>query len=210
MAQRCLRDITAVIVQSVVTDPLPRDAAQRKAYEASDELLSVPLPAAGPLQALVADLQAALTQGTAPPVRKTGVALLAFLSQHFVVRPPALCVLGLRPHKVRQGQYSYELFGDYTFETQKIRVWMRTAKLGKITSFRGLLNTLVHEFFHHLDVLHFKNEHTPHTRGFYTRIDGLYHLCLNTPADKRMPLIWRKRGSVWAADWPAMRAALKR
>jgi hypothetical protein len=117
--------------------------------------------------------------------------------------------LGLRPHKVLQGHGSYELFGDYTFETQKIRVWMRTAVLGKVTSFRGLLNTLVHEFLHHLDVKLFDCPDTPHTRGFYTRLDGLYHQCLGTPPEQRMPLIWRKRGSVWAADWPAMRAAIK-
>lgn len=189
---------------------MPRDANERRVYELSDEMLSVPLPDPQQLRALVVTLEQALSTGLAPPVRKAGVALLLFLSQHFEVAPPGLSVLGLRPQKVLENQFSYELFGDYTFETQKIRVWMRTAVLGKVTSFRGLLNTVVHEFFHHLDVKRFGFSETPHTRGFYTRIDGLYHLCLATPAEKRMPLIWRKRGSVWAADWPAMRSALNR
>jgi hypothetical protein len=194
----------------VVTDPMPRDANERRAYELSDEMVNVPLPNAQRLGELGAALEQALTTGLAPPVRKAGVALLVFLSQHFEVETPGLSVLGLRPQKVLENHFSYELFGDYTFETQKIRVWMRTAVLGKVTSFRGLLNTVVHEFFHHLDVKRFGFPDTPHTRGFYTRIDGLYHLCLGTPPGKRMPLIWRKRGNVWAADWPAMRAAVNR
>ena len=151
-----------------------------------------------------------MTMGTAPPVRKAGLALLRTLAGHYGISCPALSVLGLRPHQVFEGQYSYELFGDYTLSTQKIRVWMRTAIRGKVTSFRGLLNTLVHEFCHHLDIHYLDYAETPHTRGFYTRIDALYHLCLGTPGEKRMPLLWRKRGAIWVADWPKMRAALKR
>ncbi|MDX2021705.1 MAG: hypothetical protein SF187_15795 [Deltaproteobacteria bacterium] len=194
----------------MVTDPPPRDPQERRAFDESDRRLSLPLPDAALTQSLAAAVAEALATGLAPPVRKAGLALLMHLAQHYAVDPPALSVLGLRPHKVLEGHGSYELFGDYTFETQKIRVWMRTAVLGKITSFRGLLNTLVHEFLHHLDVKHFGCADTPHTRGFYTRIDALYHHCLGTPAGQRMPLIWRKRGVVWAADWPAMRAALRR
>ena len=136
--------------------------------------------------------------------------MLAMLSAHYGVSRPGLSVLGLRPREILEGEYSYELFGDYTPTTQKIRVWMRTAIRGKETSFRGLLNTLVHEFCHHLDIHALGYGETPHTRGFYARVDALYHLCLDTPAHKRMPLLWRKRGAVWVADWPKMRAALKR
>lgn len=144
----------------------------------------------------------------ATSVRAAGTALLEILANHYGVSRPGLSVLGLRPQHVLEGQYTYELFGDYTPRTEKIRVWMRTAVRGKVTSFRGLLNTVVHEFCHHLDIHHLGYEETPHTRGFYTRIDGLYHLCLGTPPDKRMPLLWRKRGAIWVADWPRMRAAL--
>jgi len=42
---------------------------------------------------------------------------------------------------------------------------MRTAILGKVTSYRGMLNTLLHEFAHHLDVHLFGWPDTPHTRG---------------------------------------------
>lgn len=204
---RRLADPGASLV-SVVTDPIPLDPDERRAYDDSDRRLKLPLPDAVATQQLATALAEAMTTGVAPPVRKAGIELLVHLAEHFQIEPPRLSVLGLRPHKVLEGRGSYELFGDYTFETQKIRVWMRTAVRGKVTSFRGLLNTLVHEFLHHLDVKHFACADTPHTRGFYTRIDALYHLCLGTPPAQRMPLIWRKRGFVWVADWPAMRAAL--
>ena len=46
---------------------------------------------------------------------------------------------------------------------------------------------------------------TPHTRGFFWRIDHLYHLALDTPADRRKPLVWIKQGSAWRVDWRKLR-----
>ena len=43
------------------------------------------------------------------------------------------------------------------------------------------------------------------TRGFYSRIDGLYHLALATPEEKRKPLVWIKVGSRWRVDWRKLR-----
>jgi hypothetical protein len=114
-------------------------------------------------------------------------------------------VLGARPLKVVEGNLAYELFGDYTLETEVIRVWMRTAVLGKVTSHRGLLNTLLHEYCHHLDVVALGWPDTPHTRGFFGRVDDLYHLALATPPDKRKPLVWIRRGGVWRIDWTRLR-----
>ena len=48
---------------------------------------------------------------------------------------------------------------------------------------------------------------TPHTRGFYGRVDELYHLALATPPASRKPLVWRRRGTLWMIDWQKMRAA---
>ena len=45
-----------------------------------------------------------------------------------------------------------------------------------------------------------------HTRGFYWRIDHLYHLSIATRAEARRPLHWIKRGSVWMIDWRRLRA----
>ena len=118
---------------------------------------------------------------------------------------PPLTILGVRPHRVREGHLASELHGDYTIETGVLRAWMRTAILGKVTSYRGLLNTLLHEFAHHLDVRLFGWPDTPHTRGFYWRVDALYHLALDTPTDKRKPLVWIKSGTRWRIDWSKLR-----
>jgi hypothetical protein len=193
------------LARSVITDPLPRSSAQRRQYEASDNRLDLALPDAVPLQVAARALEAALQSGERAPVKRAADRLLALLAAHYAVAPPGLSVLGARPHTVVEGQYSWELFGDYTPATAKIRVWMRTAVLGKVTSFRGLLNTLLHEFCHHLDVRQLGFPDTPHTRGFFTRIDRLYHLALDTPADRRRPLQWIKQGRGWRVDWRKLR-----
>ncbi len=128
----------------MITDPIPRAAKVRRQYEASDAQTHLVLPPAEPLQNLARALAEALATEQRPKVKKAGANLLAFLAQSYDVAPPKLSVLGARPKTVSEGS-SYELWGDYTFATQAIRVWMRTAVLGKVTSFRGLLNTILHE-----------------------------------------------------------------
>jgi hypothetical protein len=81
---------------------------------------------------------------------------------------------------------------------------MRTAIREKVSSPKALLNTLLHEFCHHLDCTRLGWPQSYHTRGFFTRIDLLYHHALATPPAARRPLRWVKRGSVWAIDWAAL------
>jgi hypothetical protein len=189
----------------MVTDPVPRAARLRQQYEASDALSTLALPDTASLQRLTADLGEALAGGERSDVKRTGAGLLGLLATFYKVTRPKLEVLGARPLKVIEGHLSYELFGDYTPRTETIRVWMRTAVLGKVTSHRGLLNTLLHEFCHHLDVRALRLPDTPHTRGFFARIDDLYHLALATPDDRRKPLVWIKSGGVWRIDWRRVR-----
>jgi hypothetical protein len=189
----------------MVTDPLPRPARLRRQYEESDARPTLPLPDAEALQAATRELGAALAAGEAAAVKRTGSRLLALLASFYKVSQPRLQVLGSRPLTVIGETMSYELFGDYAFETERIRVWMRTAVLGKVTSHRGLLNTLLHEFCHHLDVKALRLPDTPHTRGFFARVDDLYHLALATPPDKRKPLVWIKSGQGWRINWAKVR-----
>jgi len=189
----------------LITDPIPRAAKSLRQYQASDAQPHLALPPAQPLQKLAVAVAEALATEHRPKVKKAGANLLAFLAQSYDVPPPKLSVLGARPKTVKEGS-SYELWGDYTFSTQVIRVWMRTAVLGKVTSYRGLLNTILHEFCHHLDVKRFGWPETPHTRGFYSRIDDLYHLALATPPDQRRPLVWIKGRTTWRIDWTKLRA----
>jgi hypothetical protein len=116
-------------------------------------------------------------------------------------------ILGIRPHRVVAGVCTYQLFGDYTPATQQIRVWMRTAIRAQVSSPRALLNTLLHEFCHHLDATRLDCADSPHTRGFFSRIDHLYHLALATPAGSRRPLHWTKRGALWTIDWRRSRTS---
>src|SRR5437667_4482339 len=124
----------------LITDPLPRTAALRKEYAASDAQLALALPEAAAMQAAARALEGALKGGERVPVKRAGDRVLDLLAGHYQVGRPGLAVLGSRPHTVIEGQYSWELFGDYTPDTEKIRVWMRTAVLGKVTSYKGLLN----------------------------------------------------------------------
>jgi hypothetical protein len=190
----------------VITDPQPRSEARRREYDRSDALATMPLPPAEPIQALARALADAMTAGETGPVGDAGVALLEALAAFYRVPVPPLRVLGVRPHKVTRGVCTYQLFGDYTPSTQRIRVWMRTAIREKVSSPRALLNTLLHEFVHHLDCARLAMPQSYHTRGFFWRIDHLYHLALATPLATRRPLRWVKRGSVWAIDWNRLRA----
>lgn len=42
--------------------------------------------------------------------------------------------LDVQPHRTREGVTTYKLYGDYTFETQRIRVWLRTAIREKVST----------------------------------------------------------------------------
>lgn len=185
----------------MITDPLPRQAIKRDAHHRSDRLVNLPLPPGDPLQAATEALTKTMAGGQLRPVRAACANLLSVLARFYVVETPDVRVLGVRPHVVTDGVCTYQLFGDYTPATHRIRVWMRTAIREKVSSPKALLNTLLHEFCHHLDVTRFDCPESPHTRGFYTRIDHLYHLALATPAERRRPLHWIKRGAVWTIDW---------
>jgi len=189
----------------VITDAVPRSARLRRDYEASDARHTLELPPPQQLQRDAERLRAALETAEAAAVRRAGQELLDHLAEFHRVPAPRLRVLGVRPHRVRDGHLDYELHGDYTFEGGVIRAWMRTAMLAKVTSYRGMLNTLLHEFAHHLDVKLFGWPDTPHTRGFYWRVDALYHLALATAADKRKPLVWIRTGARWRIDWTKLR-----
>ena len=190
----------------MITDPLPRSARKQETYLKSDRLQVLPLPAGPPLQEATRTLSAAMAAGRLPPVRAACAGVLTVLSDFYGVPPPPLRILGIRPHRVVGGVCTYQLFGDYTPATQQIRVWMRTAIRGQVSSPKALLNTLLHEFCHHLDATRLDCADSPHTRGFFSRIDHLYHLALATPAESRRGLHWLKRGAVWAIDWRRSRA----
>ena len=189
----------------MITDRPPRTAGARREFDQSDALQQlVPLPAAAGLQARATSFGAAIAEGDARAVKAAGDSMLGLLSATYEISQPRLRVLGARPRSVWEGGHS-ELFGDYDFDEKRIRIWMRTAVLEKVTSFRGLLHTLLHEFCHHLDREGLGFPDTPHTRGFHARVDDLYHLALATPPESRRPLVWIPMGKAWRIDWSKLR-----
>lgn len=185
----------------MITDPPPKSAARQREYARSDAIVTMPLPPAETIRVQAVELAAAMAGGEIAPVRRAGTALLATLAAFYRVPVPTLRVLGVRPHRVTQGVCTYQLFGDYTPSTQRIRVWMRTAIRREVSSPKALLNTLLHEFCHHLDATRLECPQSFHTRGFFVRIDHLYHHVLATEPSRRRPLSWIRRGAVWAIDW---------
>ena len=185
----------------MITDPLPRQARKREAHLLSDRITSLPLPPGDSVQAATLALAQAMAGGQSRPVRVVCADLLQLLSRFYEIATPDVRVLGVRPHVVTQGVCTYQLFGDYTPSTQRIRVWLRTAIREKVSSPKAFLNTLLHEFCHHLDATRLGCPDSPHTRGFFQRIDHLYHLALATPPERRRPLHWIKRGPVYSIDW---------
>jgi hypothetical protein len=194
----------------MTTDPPPRSPKARREFESSDALTRLEtLPDARALQGRATVLENALATGVPGSVRVEGASILDLLAQTYAIGRPKLRVLGTRPRDVWEGGHT-ELFGDYDFEEKRIRIWMRTAVLGKVTSYRGLLHTLLHEFCHHLDREAFGFLETPHTRGFHARVDDLYHLALATPPERRRPLVWIRMGRAWRIDWSSLRASRPR
>lgn len=192
----------------MITDAMPkRPAALRRQFEQSDAQATLPLPDRRELVTNAKVFEAALATADEALVCAAGSALLAPLADFYKVKPPALQVLGARPLEILEDNWSYELFGDYTPKSQRMRIWMRTAVHKRVTSYRGLLNTLLHEFCHHLDVTALGYPDTFHTRGFFGRVDELYHLALETPPDKRKPLVWVKSGrDQFRIDWTRVRS----
>ena len=185
----------------MITDPLPRAAKLRAQFARSEGIAVIPLPPPGAVRRAKESLVLAMAAGDRPAVAAACAALVGELSRFYGVPVPTVKVLGVRPHVVTQGVCTYQLFGDYTPALQRIRVWMRTAIRAQVSSPKALLNTLLHELCHHLDATRLNCPESPHTRGFYARVDHLYHFALETPPEARRPLHWIKRGARWQIDW---------
>ena len=190
----------------MITDRPPKRPKARREFDLSDGLTKLAtLPADQALQGRATLLEKAVALGDPRSVKAAGESIFGLLAQTYEVSQPRLRVLGARPRTAWEGGQS-ELFGDYDFEEKRIRIWMRTAVLGKVTSYRGLLHTLLHEFCHHLDRERLGFLETPHTRGFHGRVDDLYHLALATPPERRRPLVWIPMGRAWRIDWSKLRS----
>jgi len=168
----------------------------------SDALRTLKLPPPQALQAYAQRLEAAMAQESQLETERACHAIAAEVSEAFGVATPPLSLLGVRPHRVSEGVCVYQKFGDYDLRTSHIRLWMRTARLKKVTSFGALLNTLCHELCHHLDVVELGFPNTLHTRGFFERTALLYHHIRNTPV---RPVVWLEQSDgTFRFNWAKM------
>ena len=143
----------------------------KRVYLASDAIREVALPNAEMLQPLLPLLREALLRDDHRAVSAAADALVLGITKLMRVPEVSVVVLAERPR--RRGS---ELHGLYTVapgRKPQIKVWMRTAALGKVVAFKTFLRTLLHEVLHHLDYSHYKLRDSFHTAGFYSRESSL-------------------------------------
>jgi hypothetical protein len=182
------------------TERPPRKPELKEEFERSEQLRELKLPPAAALRQLAAELEIDLKREDRGQIEKICNRIAATVAASYGVAAPPVKVLGARPLK-QDGDWVDETFGDYSFDSARIRLWMRTAVLEKVTSYGTFLSTLCHEICHHLDVVHFDLPHTYHTLGFYERAGMLYHHVRGTPMRK---LVWDKQNNgCYRINWPA-------
>jgi hypothetical protein len=133
------------------TDRLPAKALLRAAYQRSDQLCSLAVPADDRLRTPARSIEDALNAEQSVPIRNACLEFLTAAAAFYGVSRPQVRVLAARPLRVRENRWATELVGDYHLEKKLIRVWTRTAVQKRVTSFGTFLSTLCHEFCHHLD-----------------------------------------------------------
>ena len=152
-------------------------------YLASDAIREVALPDAALLHPLLPILREALLKDDHRAVSAAADALVLGITK--LMRLPEVDVEVLAERPRRKGS---ELHGLYTVtpgRKPRIKVWMRTAALGKVVAFKTFLRTLLHEVLHHLDYAHYKFRDSFHTSGFYSRESSLVRQLLGEPTPLR-------------------------
>ena len=103
-----------------------------------------------------------------------------------------------RPQKHRRsgGKLTYKEYAYYDPE-EGITVYNKTAVRQQYLAPKSYLDTIVHEFLHHLDYELLKLDHTYHTQGFYSRLGDLMGKLLGRghPQLDLFGPAWRGRGA---------------
>jgi len=158
----------------------------QKVYLASDAIREVALPNPEMIQPLLPILREALAKDDHRAVSAASDALVLGITKLMRVPEVSVVVLAERPR--RRGS---ELHGLYTVtpgRKPQIKVWMRTAALGKVVAFKTFLRTLLHEVLHHLDYSHYKLRDSFHTAGFYSRESSLVRQLMGDVRKRTAPI----------------------
>jgi hypothetical protein len=181
-------------------------ARQRRTYDRSAAIGTVPVPTPERLAPEVAGVAAGLGSGsrvaTERAVQRLTEALLGLVG----VPPVDVRVLAKRPSKSWG-----ELHGLYEPAAGKrhgrITVWMRTAQRKDVVAFRTFMRTLLHEIGHHLDYELLKLDDSMHTEGFYKRESNLFRQIVPDPARFEAPADAASPGPMQRAARPRESAA---
>lgn len=156
---------------------------QQAIYRSSDRVPEIRLPRPELLHDLVDLLRQALAEDRREAVQAAAQAVASGITRLLRVPAVKVTVLAVRP-SAGWG----ELHGLYTAEERRtpvIRVWMRTARQGRVVAFRTFLRTLLHELVHHLDYHHLKLGDSLHTEGFFRRESSLFRqIVAEQPLDR--------------------------
>jgi hypothetical protein len=147
--------------------------ARQRIYDRSNATPSIALKASTELRQAVAGLPAALTSGEPHRVQQISQRISDEICRSLRVPMVQIQVQGSRPSNTRG-----ELHGLYTplrNGSATIKVWMITAKLGRVVAFKTFLRTLLHEICHHLDYALLRLGDSLHTDGFYKRESSLFY-----------------------------------
>jgi len=140
-------------------------------YRKSDQHAAIGLPPGHALAAVAAAIGEALGRSERSAVQAAAQRLCDGITGALRVDRVTVQVLDVRPHSRRE-----ELHGLYTSiegRSPRIRIWMRTAKQGRVVAFRTFVRTLLHEVCHHLDFTLLALEESFHTEGFFKRESSL-------------------------------------
>jgi hypothetical protein len=143
-------------------------------YRKSDAVSALPVPGVEALRPAVDALRAALASEDGEAVARTAFQVASGICRALGARSPRLEI-----HAVRPRGRTHELHGLYVPEPGEgeppaIRVWMRTARQGRVVAFRTFLRTLLHELLHHLDYEVLGLGDSFHTEGFFRRESSLF------------------------------------
>ncbi|MBI3783088.1 MAG: hypothetical protein HY270_06785 [Deltaproteobacteria bacterium] len=147
--------------------------ARQRVYDRSNATTSIPLKASPELRIAVGKLPEALATADPHRVQDASQYIADEICRLLRVPRVGIQVQGTRPSNARG-----ELHGLYTplnNGSATIKVWMITAKLGKVVAFKTYLRTLLHEICHHLDYALLRLSDSLHTDGFYKRENSLFY-----------------------------------
>jgi hypothetical protein len=112
-----------------------------------------------------------------------------------------------QPHKKSEGRLAYKEYGAYYLDEQVIRISNLTSVRGKVVAGKTFFDTLIHEFMHHIDRKLLNLPSTPHSPGFYNRIDDLKRKLLGLG---RAASPEESRGGQWETPPKGLLAAVER